>query len=399
MGNTVKTEADTTAEKLDHTAAIGRDHLGILDEAISTSDQNVSDFSDSAVKAVSKVDAKTEEVSINFEQMTALVQTQLESLTTMIDTWYQEMITQYFSYDAWLLMLQEGPLLALTDFFTTLFLLEWDTQMQLWWDEHVLIWFTAEKWQTEILIPFFTFLQAEWAVLLKWWDEVIKKWYEDLKKKWTKFLESCKTACEKFHKQLEECFNKTKEITDEAWTEIEELITEKIDAAKEAVLAACDEMRVAIMEIMSLMSELESMGMSGGGGGSSSGGGSRSGGSNGGGGGGRSRGFMPMLDIMHFEDNLGMSAFQFPELATGAVIPPNNKFLAVLGDQKSGMNIETPLATMIEAFRSVMDEYMTPGYQNATMEVDGETFARLMMPHMMDEMVRLGYNTEIIEGT
>lgn len=31
-----------------------------------------------------------------------------------------------------------------------------------------------------------------------------------------------------------------------------------------------------------------------------------------------------------------------PALATGAVIPPNREFLAVLGDQKSGTNIEAP---------------------------------------------------------
>ena len=31
-----------------------------------------------------------------------------------------------------------------------------------------------------------------------------------------------------------------------------------------------------------------------------------------------------------------------PKLATGAVIPPNSEFLAVLGDQKSGNNIEAP---------------------------------------------------------
>ena len=39
-----------------------------------------------------------------------------------------------------------------------------------------------------------------------------------------------------------------------------------------------------------------------------------------------------------------------PKLAQGAVIPPNKEFLATLGDQKSGTNIETPLSTMIEAF-------------------------------------------------
>lgn len=34
--------------------------------------------------------------------------------------------------------------------------------------------------------------------------------------------------------------------------------------------------------------------------------------------------------------------YNVPYLATGAVIPPNKKFMAVLGDQKNGMNIEAP---------------------------------------------------------
>nr|DAR49577.1 MAG TPA: minor tail protein [Caudoviricetes sp.] len=44
-----------------------------------------------------------------------------------------------------------------------------------------------------------------------------------------------------------------------------------------------------------------------------------------------------------------------PYLASGAVIPPNKEFMAVLGDQSSGTNIETPLKTMIEAFNAALD--------------------------------------------
>ena len=44
-----------------------------------------------------------------------------------------------------------------------------------------------------------------------------------------------------------------------------------------------------------------------------------------------------------------------PRLAQGAVIPPNREFLAVLGDQKQGTNIETPLATMVEAFNIALN--------------------------------------------
>jgi hypothetical protein len=38
-----------------------------------------------------------------------------------------------------------------------------------------------------------------------------------------------------------------------------------------------------------------------------------------------------------------------PKLAKGAVIPANNEFLAILGDQKHGTNIEAPLDTIVDA--------------------------------------------------
>ena len=37
-----------------------------------------------------------------------------------------------------------------------------------------------------------------------------------------------------------------------------------------------------------------------------------------------------------------ISTVHLPRLARGAVIPPNNEFMAVLGDQTSGNNIEAP---------------------------------------------------------
>lgn len=43
-----------------------------------------------------------------------------------------------------------------------------------------------------------------------------------------------------------------------------------------------------------------------------------------------------------------------PYLASGAVIPPNAPFMAVLGDQRHGTNIEAPLSTIQEAVATVM---------------------------------------------
>lgn len=52
--------------------------------------------------------------------------------------------------------------------------------------------------------------------------------------------------------------------------------------------------------------------------------------------------------------------FAIPYLAKGAVIPPNAPFMAMLGDQKHGTNIEAPLSTIQEAVALVLED-MTGG--------------------------------------
>lgn len=48
---------------------------------------------------------------------------------------------------------------------------------------------------------------------------------------------------------------------------------------------------------------------------------------------------------------------QIPKLAQGAVLPPNSEFLAVLGDQKQGYNIETPVGLMRQTFEEVLARF------------------------------------------
>ena len=50
---------------------------------------------------------------------------------------------------------------------------------------------------------------------------------------------------------------------------------------------------------------------------------------------------------------------KIPYLAQGAVLPPNKPFMAVVGDQKHGTNIEAPLATIQEAVALVMEDHIT----------------------------------------
>ena len=47
-----------------------------------------------------------------------------------------------------------------------------------------------------------------------------------------------------------------------------------------------------------------------------------------------------------------------PRLAQGAVIPPNREFMAVLGDQHHGTNVEAPLETIQQAVAITMQPLM-----------------------------------------
>lgn len=79
-----------------------------------------------------------------------------------------------------------------------------------------------------------------------------------------------------------------------------------------------------------------------------------------------------------------------PKLATGAVIPANREFLAVLGDQRSGTNVEAPLATIEQAVANVLSRMGGFGTQQAVLEIDGEKFGKLIYKLNKREGKRLG---------
>lgn len=93
-----------------------------------------------------------------------------------------------------------------------------------------------------------------------------------------------------------------------------------------------------------------------------------------------------------------LNHIEIPRLAQGAVIPPNKEFMAILGDQKYGTNIEAPLDTIKDAFADVVGNLQVENTGNAVMQVDGQTFARLMTPYVVSELGRRGYDVRILEG-
>lgn len=72
-----------------------------------------------------------------------------------------------------------------------------------------------------------------------------------------------------------------------------------------------------------------------------------------------------------------ISVPQIPKLAQGAVIPPNKEFLAMLGDQKSGTNIEAPLDTIKQAVAEVMEQ-SGGGTETIQLVVDGRVLAEVV---------------------
>lgn len=70
-----------------------------------------------------------------------------------------------------------------------------------------------------------------------------------------------------------------------------------------------------------------------------------------------------------------------PQLAHGAVIPPNKEFLAVLGDQKSGTNVEAPLSTIKQAVMEALAQGSREPI-NVNLVVDGKTLARVVVPNI-----------------
>lgn len=103
--------------------------------------------------------------------------------------------------------------------------------------------------------------------------------------------------------------------------------------------------------------------------------------------------WLPGIGGKSFGFNIpAISNIQLPRLATGKVIPPNREFLAVLGDQKQGTNIEAPLKTIVQAFKIAAHEIGggSGGDTTIIMEVDGQRFANLVYNANKKESGRVG---------
>lgn len=92
--------------------------------------------------------------------------------------------------------------------------------------------------------------------------------------------------------------------------------------------------------------------------------------------------WVPMIGGSHVGfDIKEITPPKIPYLATGAVIPPNAPFMAVLGDQRRGTNIEAPLDTIKQAVREVVGN----GGGNITLHNMLHINRRVVLDEMIEE--------------
>lgn len=84
------------------------------------------------------------------------------------------------------------------------------------------------------------------------------------------------------------------------------------------------------------------------------------------------------LDIVskYVTAHMNLGKIDIPHLAQGSVIPPNRQFLAMLGDQRHGTNVETPLKTIEQALENVMRRQGSSA--PIILQLDGKQIAKVV---------------------
>lgn len=231
----------------------------------------------------------------------------------------------------------------------------WDTKIVSFWDEKVAPWFTIEKWQ-ELGQGMVDGISAKWDEFLVWWESTgIPTWFDESVAPW---------------------------FTVEKWQEIGKNMQDGIKAGFNGIVGWIVGVLNGIIDGFEAMVNFVVEG---------------------------ANSIVDKFNSLPSAVRLGYTASRFdkvnfgnipiPELAQGAVIPANKEFMAILGDQKSGVNIETPLQTMIDAFNTALNN--RGGNNSGTvinLNVDGQTFARLTLDSFMNEMTRQGYDVAVLGG-
>lgn len=158
---------------------------------------------------------------------------------------------------------------------------------------------------------------------------------------------------------------------------------------------ACDSMIASINGLIASMEKLKSTASSLGGISGSFGGSS--------GGGGIGRMVTPAM-ASYSPQSFAAFASDLLHLASGSVIRGGNPFMAILGDQPRGqVNVETPANLIKDMVAQGIAEPGIGSRENIPVNInviyDGETTARVMIPDILAELKRQGFNVDVLGVT
>lgn len=303
---------------------------------------------------------------------------EIEEFTAAITEWWDESVAPWFTEEKWL-ELYNTVKAALEEKWEEL--VEWweGSTLVTWFKEDVAPWFTKKKW-TDLYNTVKETLQTKWnelvtwwknSALYKWWNENVSPWFT--RTRWVGLYMQIKNSLSEVWYRLVQWWessalckwwdeNVAPWFKEKDWTSLLEVIPDAFESAFEkAVELANNIINPFIENVTKLIEDVKKM----------------------------------FGDVSTEATSLGEKAagttsgtkkqstmsltpatLDVPALANGAVIRGGNPYLAWLGDQPAGQtNIETPLPTMIKAFKQAMDESGTNGQGSYTFvaQLDGKT--------------------------
>lgn len=114
--------------------------------------------------------------------------------------------------------------------------------------------------------------------------------------------------------------------------------------------------------------------------------------------GGAGSGYPPRQSLARLSDSAS-SLDSYPGFASGGVFAPNNPMLGVLGDNRTEYEVAAPESMLRETFLDALSSSGLMGRsapsadgRTIVLNLDGRTFARLVMPYLKDQSSLMGIN-------
>lgn len=322
------------------------EHLKDLmwDNRIDKAKENLDNLKTSFDDVKTKVKEFVEDWKLKIDDM-------VESWNTKISAWWTNNVEPWFTKEKWeKLFFKIGESLANAIVGVNGFNEKWNTNIANWWNDNVSPWFTVQKWESLFLnivtgfVNFFTgengFINTWKTKISNWWNDDVSPWFTI--DKWEKLGTNIKDG---ILKGVNGVINGMKSVFNGIIDGFQSLVNGGIDMINSMIKGWNK-----VADVAPGLKSINSIG----------------------------------------KINLSRYKFNITPLAQGAVLPANKPFLAMVGDQKKGTNVEAPLTTIVEAMNIALAK--NQGNQNITIEFGGTMgqLIRILQPEIKKEQSRRG---------